>query len=200
MTSSLTMQFTYIISILRFGSDDATTVLRDRTFMEEMKADILRRVEEPSDSEEEVVDIFGFAGDRAKGKGKVREVAFDDELDSISSVRIAGDGEESSEDEDEGEEPEPSIESILELAYMTNPKVFERDAATRRSKERAVLRAQTGAPATYLPRSLLTTYLKAGWTNKSKDSKSCSIEMYVRSSVRAHVPSRLIISPAKDKR
>ncbi|KAI9458628.1 hypothetical protein BJY52DRAFT_1149560 [Lactarius psammicola] len=136
------------LSRLRTGkkSDDATTLLRDRTFMEEMKVDILRRVEEPSDSEEEIVDIFGFASDRAKSKGKVREVAFDDELDNVSGVRIAGDGEESSEDEgeDEGEEPEPGIESILEYAYMANPKVFERDAATRRSKERAVLRAQTG--------------------------------------------------------
>jgi activating signal cointegrator complex subunit 2 len=137
--------------LLRFGRDDATTVLRDRTFIEEMKADILRRVEEPSDSsdsEEEQVDIFGFAGDRAQGKEKLREVAFDDELDSISSVRIAGDGEESSADEDEGEEPEQGIESILELAYVSNPKVFERDAATRRSKERAALRAQTGTSST----------------------------------------------------
>ncbi|KAH9061063.1 hypothetical protein EDB87DRAFT_1778150 [Lactarius vividus] len=136
------------VSRLRIGkkSDDTSTVLRDRTFMEEMKADILRRADEPSDSEEEVIDIFGFAGDRARGKGKAQEVAFDDELDNVSGVRIAGDGEESSEDEgeNEGEDPEPSIESILELAYMTNPKVFERDAATRRSKERAVLRAQTG--------------------------------------------------------
>ncbi|KAI9438642.1 hypothetical protein H4582DRAFT_1852413 [Lactarius indigo] len=136
------------VSRLRMGkkSDDTTAVLHDRTFMEKMKAGILRRVEEPSDSEEEVIDMFGFAGDRTKGRGKVREVAFDDELDNISGVRIAGDGEESSEDEDEdeGEEAEPSIESILELAYMTNPKVFERDAATRRSKERAVLCAQTG--------------------------------------------------------
>lgn len=116
--------------------------------MEEMKTDILRRVEEPSDSEEEV-DIFGFAGDRAKGKGKVRVVAFDDEIDNISGVHIAGDGEESSadDDDDEGEDVEPSIENTLELAYITNPKVFERDAATRRSKERAVLRAQTGTPS-----------------------------------------------------
>ena len=30
--------------------DDTTTVLRDRTFIEEMKFDILRRAEEPSDS------------------------------------------------------------------------------------------------------------------------------------------------------
>ena len=116
--------------------------------MEEMKANILRRAEEPSDSEEEV-DIFGFAGDRAKGKGKVRVVAFDDELDNISGVHIAGDGEESSADEgEEGEDVEPNIESMLEVAYTTNPKVFERDAATRRSKERAVLRAQTGAHST----------------------------------------------------
>lgn len=137
------------VSRLRMGkkSDDATTVLRDRTFMEQMKIDILRRVEEPSDSEEEV-DIFGFASDHAKRKGKTREVAFDDELDDINGVRVAGDGEESSadegEEEGEGEEQEPSIESTLERAYIANPKVFERDAATRRSKERAVLRAQTG--------------------------------------------------------
>jgi hypothetical protein len=64
-------------------------------------------------------------------------------------VHIAGDGEESSvdEDEDDGERekgPEMTPEMIVELAYTENPKVFERDAATRRSKERAALRAQTG--------------------------------------------------------
>jgi len=116
--------------------------------MEEMKVGILRRVEELSDSEEEI-DIFGFASDRAKSKGKMRVVAFDDELDNINGVRVAGDGEESSGDdgEDQREEKEPNIESILELAFIANPKVFERDAATRRSNERAVLRAQTGALA-----------------------------------------------------
>ena len=121
------------------------TVLRDRSFMEKMKTDILRRAEAPSDSEDEGVNIFGAAGDRAKGK--VREVAFDDDLEdiSVSSVRVAGDGEESSADEDEDEEPETSVQTMLELTYIANPKVFERDAATRRSKERAALRAQTGA-------------------------------------------------------
>ena len=129
----------------RRGSDDAMTVLRDRSFMEKMKTDILRRAEAPSDSEDEGVNIPGAAGDRAKGK--VREVAFDDDLEdiSVSSVRVAGDGEESSADEDEDEEPETSVQTMLELAYVANPKVFERDAATRRSKERAALRAQTGA-------------------------------------------------------
>jgi len=33
---------------------------------------------------------------------------------------------------------------IVELAYLRDPKVFERDAATRRSKARVDLKAQTG--------------------------------------------------------
>lgn len=130
------------------------TVLRDRSFVEQMKTDILRRVEAPSDSEDEEVNIFGVAG-----QGKTREVAFDDELDDVGSVRVAGDGEESSvnEDEDEDEEePEMTPQMIVELAYIANPKAFERDAATRRSKERAALRAQTGASQRHPtpPRSL----------------------------------------------
>lgn len=133
----------------RVGSDDAMTVLRDRSFMDQMKTDILRRAEAPSDSEGEEVNIFGVASDHhAKGRSKVRVVAFDDDLEDVSSVRVAGDGEESSEDEDEDErdeEHETNPQTIVELAYIANPKVFERDAATRRSKERAALRAQTGA-------------------------------------------------------
>ena len=114
-------------------------------FIEEMKANILRCVEEPSESEEEEINIFGFGGNHAKGKEKAQEVAFDNEFDSIASVRVAGDGEESSVDEgSDGEEPEQSIESILKHPYISNPKVFKHDAATRRSKECAVLRAQTG--------------------------------------------------------
>ena len=122
------------------------TVLGDRSFMEHMKTDILRRAEAPSDSEDEEVNIFGDAsGHHAKGKGKVRVIAFDEDLEDVSSVRVAGDGEESSEDDDEDEEHETNPQMIVELAYIANPKVFERDAATRRSKERAALRAQTGA-------------------------------------------------------
>jgi activating signal cointegrator complex subunit 2 len=114
--------------------------------MEQMKTDILRRVEAPSDSEDEEVNFFGVASDRhAKGKGKVRVVAFDEDLEDVGSVRVAGDGEQSSEDDDEDEEHETNPQTIVELAYVANPKVFERDAATRRSKDRAELRAQTGA-------------------------------------------------------
>jgi hypothetical protein len=36
------------------------------------------------------------------------------------------------------------LENILELAYIQDPKVFDRDSATRRSKQRADLRAETG--------------------------------------------------------
>lgn len=132
------------------------TVLRDRSFIGNMKADILRRVEAaPTDSEDDEMNIFGVESDhhvKNKGKSRVREVTFDDELEDVGSVRVAGDGEETStdeEDEDEGEEvevePDLTPQTIVELAYIANPKVFERDAATRRSKERAALRAQTGA-------------------------------------------------------
>lgn len=157
--------------VLGGNSDDAMTVLRDRSYMEQMKPDILRRVEAPSDSEDDdEVNIFGVAGDRAKGrgKGKMREVAFDDELDDVGGVRVAGDGEESSAaedkdgDEDETEEeegPEVTPQTIVELAYIADPKVFERDAATRRSKERAALRAQTGASGRRASHSLMDMVL-----------------------------------------
>ena len=35
-------------------------------------------------------------------------------------------------------------ETILELAYIADPKVFDRDVQTKRSKARVDLRAQTG--------------------------------------------------------
>lgn len=37
-----------------------------------------------------------------------------------------------------------SPETTLELAYIRDPKLFDRDASTRRSKARADLKAQTG--------------------------------------------------------
>jgi activating signal cointegrator complex subunit 2 len=147
-----------ITLLLDNSSDDAMTILRDRSFVEQMKTDILRRVEASSDSEDEEVNIFGGVA----GKGRMREVAFDDELEDVGAVRVAGDGEESSvnEDEDEDErgeeEPEMTPQMIVELAYVSNPKVFERDAATRRSKERAALRAQTGASQRRPSRSTAT--------------------------------------------
>ncbi|KAH8108784.1 hypothetical protein DFH11DRAFT_1516412, partial [Phellopilus nigrolimitatus] len=109
---------------------DAEDMLQDRAFLDQMKADILRRAEELSESDEE--------------EGAV---AFEDELDGEigGKVRVAGDGEDSDEDASADEvEEAPTPETHCELAYISNPKVFERDAETRRSKARADLKAQTG--------------------------------------------------------
>lgn len=60
-----------------FHRDYASTVLQDRTFRvsDQMKADILRRAEEISDSNSEPEDEYGGGGE-----DKVRIVAFEDEL------------------------------------------------------------------------------------------------------------------------
>ncbi|KAK0237913.1 hypothetical protein EDD85DRAFT_906763 [Armillaria nabsnona] len=118
---------------LRLGKkrEDETAIMRDRTFMEQMKADILRRAEEISDEEE---DEEGTTG------------AFDEE-DLGSTVKVGGDGEESDEEgvgEIEVAPVKQPPETILELAYIQDPKQFDRDANTRRSKGRADLKAQTG--------------------------------------------------------
>ncbi|KAI0066832.1 hypothetical protein BV25DRAFT_1987939 [Artomyces pyxidatus] len=129
-------------------SGDAATVLRDRTFIEQMKADILRRAEAVSDSEEEDEPSGGT------GKGKAMHVAFDEELEEIDAVRVVGDGEGTSEEDDDDDElvgtsgqatpAKANPEATIELAYIADAKVFERDAATRRSEERTALRSQTG--------------------------------------------------------
>lgn len=66
----------------------------DKSFIEQVKADILRRAAELSDSEEEEVEIDEY------GK-KVRIAAFAEEDDGLdNNVRVAGDGEATSDDED----------------------------------------------------------------------------------------------------
>jgi activating signal cointegrator complex subunit 2 len=104
-------------------SGDASIVLQDKSEIERMKANILRRVEEFSDEDEE--------SDR-------------DDYDEgeIVKVKLGGDGEES--DEETGERSARDVEAILELAYIADPKQFDRDVQTRRSQARMKLRAQTG--------------------------------------------------------
>ncbi|KDR80056.1 hypothetical protein GALMADRAFT_242276 [Galerina marginata CBS 339.88] len=149
-------------SRLRVGKKAAgDEVLRDRTFIEEMKAEILRRAEVMSDEEDEADEETAPSGPSAKkGKGKQIEgvgssASADlgpDDDDDIVSVRMAGDGEDSDDDDDDDGENESeeevqevqTPETIVELAYLRDPKVFERDAATRRSKARADLKTQTG--------------------------------------------------------
>ncbi|KAG6817120.1 hypothetical protein H0H87_012641 [Tephrocybe sp. NHM501043] len=132
-------------SQLRVGKarEDALNVLRDRTFIEQMKADILRRAEAISEDEEDE-EAVGFLGPKPKGIN----VAFDEDEEGVAAVKVGGDGEESdesdSDDEETGEAKLQDIETILELAYIRDPKIFDRDGQTRRSKARADLKAQTG--------------------------------------------------------
>ncbi|KAJ4473676.1 hypothetical protein J3R30DRAFT_706475 [Lentinula aciculospora] len=117
-------------------SEDKQMLFRDRETIEQMKADILRRVEEFSSSEEE---------DEVKS-----EDIEDDQLDStaVNKIKVAGDGEDSdpSDSEDDGDiEPTKlSLETILELAYIENPKLFDQDSATRSSQPRQKLKEKTG--------------------------------------------------------
>ncbi|EJU02280.1 hypothetical protein DACRYDRAFT_99944 [Dacryopinax primogenitus] len=131
-------------SKLRIGKnrDNADGVLRNRAQLDAVKADILRRVQDMSDSEEE----------DAEAEGR-KIVAFEEELDDgmepSSAVKVTNDGEESEEGDDmEDGEPQSAkkvdVETLLEQTYIRDPKLFDRDAATRRTKQRADLRAQTG--------------------------------------------------------
>ncbi|KAF7426183.1 hypothetical protein PC9H_008550 [Pleurotus ostreatus] len=139
---------------------DEDILVRDRTFDEKMKADILRLAEaialQDEEEEEEEEEILA-ANANAKGKGKstsMRAVtlAYEDELDETVHGVVDGEAESDTDDEnddeesdgDEGDGVPRAPETILELAYIDNPKVFDRDSGTRRSKERAALKAQTG--------------------------------------------------------
>ncbi|KAG6891557.1 hypothetical protein C0992_004415 [Termitomyces sp. T32_za158] len=133
-------------SKLRIGKvkGDASNVLKDKTFIEEMKADILRRAEAISDEEAE----YTISSSQPTGI----DYAFDEDEDAgVSGIKVAGDGEESGSSDadddnaDDAERPSTALgtETILELAYIKDPKLFDRDGQTRRSKARADLKAQT---------------------------------------------------------
>lgn len=68
------------------------------------------------------------------------------------------------------------LDDILGLAYMQDPKVFDRDGATRRSKQRADLKAETGSyyhcvMIGVFP--LICCIQQGGTMNKSKDGGLC---------------------------
>jgi len=114
-----------------------------------MKADILRRAEAVSDEEEDEGDQDKPSqGTKRDGKEGLGPPTDDDEDDvDFAKVKITGDGEASG-DEEEDEEIDGGApqnpETILELAYLRDPKLFDRDAITRRSKARSDLKTQTG--------------------------------------------------------
>lgn len=138
-------------------------VLHDRTFVEQMKADILRRAEMSDEDVDEREFAHPDSGTKSKGKGRHLAVAFEDgddlDLDGAGTVKVLGDGEGSGDDGDGSDAdsdeadggrsgartPAPQTpETVLELAYIRDPKLFERDAQTRRGAARKELKAQTG--------------------------------------------------------
>ncbi|KAJ2920359.1 hypothetical protein MD484_g190, partial [Candolleomyces efflorescens] len=150
---------------LTYLSLSSTSSSADKQRHDEMKADILRRVEtmglsdeDDSDDDEDNIDPFAPLGTPAsKGKSKPIVVAFeDDELDlEDTAVGIPGaqgesDSDDNSEDDGDiaadadGASNMKKITNILGLAYISDPAAFARDAATRRSKARADLKARTG--------------------------------------------------------
>lgn len=183
--------------MLMFGPyrDDAETLLQDRSFVQEMKADILRRAEEAALADEDE-DLDGF-GDNAGSKGKTKglDVAFEEELDDAAegdTVKVrdgdeseldgpdgasASDGEDDDDEDGEaGSAQKQSPETILELAYLRDAKLFERDGQTRRSKARAALREQTG------------------WTDEQIEGWKIMLERNVRLLVPLSVPACILLT------
>lgn len=102
-------------------------MIRDRAYIEEMKADILRRAEAFSDEEDE---------DEQHALNTM-----DDLDDSVPVVASAvRDGEQSGDEEEEGEAKE-SPQIILELAYLRDPELLDRKS--RGTKGRLDLKGQT---------------------------------------------------------
>jgi hypothetical protein len=155
-----------------------------------MKSDILRRVEEMASSEQEtrIAEEPLLAGDT--GKGRTVSVAYLDDSDIESAVGLRGDGEDSDagEDEDDHDEapgPPADPERILVLAYTRDPKLFDRDAHTRRNKARADLKAATGMVFSsshlhlILSASNCLHAWQAGEMNRSRAGESCWTETRV---------------------
>jgi activating signal cointegrator complex subunit 2 len=172
---------------------DDSAIFRDRSFIEEMKADILRRAEALSDDEEtELIDPT--AGHSVNEKGKGVDIAYDEELEveGLSGVRVVGDGDESAgegDGEDVNEEDgeaqgsgsthRPTPETILGLAYIRDPKLFDRDAQTRRSKPRAELKAQTGAFNSQMTSAAHVDSPSVGWSDEQIEGWKIMLERNV---------------------
>ena len=160
-------------------------------------------------------------------KSKGRTVAYEEELDEGPGVgadggagthlrvRVLGDGEESEgddaeedDDDDENEDEEregkgeeerqSAVETILELAYIREPALFERDGQTRRGKGRVELRGATGAfgfPYVYLiicfgegvigsgADVFLSFVLAIGWSDEQIEGWKIMLERNVSSSI-----------------
>lgn len=134
-------------SLLRVGkkTDNADSLLHSNAERDALKSGILARVAAMDEAEEQW-------NDENEDTGAGRDLAYEDELEE--NVRVIGDGEADDSGSEEGgaEAREMSsagpsktnLETILELAYLEDSSVFNRDTAARRGAARARLRAQTG--------------------------------------------------------
>ncbi|KAF8438091.1 hypothetical protein L210DRAFT_3613025 [Boletus edulis BED1] len=90
-----------------------------------------------------LAEAISVDSDEESGQPKALDVMdLDDDIDEAgtSTVKILVDGEDSGDEEVDPIKPE----TILEQAYIRDPKLFNRDGETRRSKKRAELKQQTG--------------------------------------------------------
>lgn len=157
-------------------SDDAHTVLEDRTFIEQMKADILRRAEEISDDEEDE----DAAGESGKGKA----MAFEEELDDEDVVRVR-DGHASEEDESETDGEDgggtdvrarvltvATCSTILTHA-LNRPLAIPRRSLSSRTSEIRNCSTETGKRGEAKP-ARTSRHRPATGTSRSKVGRSCS--------------------------
>jgi activating signal cointegrator complex subunit 2 len=140
-----------------------------------MKANVLRLAEAMWDHSDD---------DEASGEATVLEaIDLDDDFEGAggNNVRVIGDGEDSGDEEgneERGIDP-TKPETILELAYIRDPNLFDRDAQTRRSKARTDLKAQTGELLS-LDHTYKCSYLSLGWSDEQIEGWRIMLERNVR--------------------
>nr|XP_019047657.1 hypothetical protein I302_04273 [Kwoniella bestiolae CBS 10118]OCF26587.1 hypothetical protein I302_04273 [Kwoniella bestiolae CBS 10118] len=143
------------MSRLKLKDDDSSLPTLSNTIPDTLRESIMRLVENQAVEEEE----------RRRALRDANLLDDEDDLEEgddgvVSKIRVAGgDDEEDEISEEDGISREPSGTTtpssgsapsdrqrldILRTAYISNPKVFERDGVTRRSNERKKLREITG--------------------------------------------------------
>ena len=120
-----------------------------------------------------------------------------------STIKILGDGEDSGDDqasEEHGVDP-IKPETILALAYIQDPKLFDRDAETRRSKPRADLKGRTGNDHGIKVTLGATKIFSPGWTDEQIEGWRIMLDRNVSGSIWIHSNSHgcTLLQPKKDR-
>ncbi|ORY21467.1 hypothetical protein BCR39DRAFT_553549 [Naematelia encephala] len=136
------------MSRLRLGKDESALPSVGTAIPDHLRASILRLVESQAEEAEAQAQALREA------HGLPDDV--DEEDDNSGPVRLLGDGEESGDDEVDGVKVEKrkadpnggliniDVQTKLELAYLADAKVFDRDGQTRRGEARRKLKEVTG--------------------------------------------------------